>query len=117
MRAFDRGSGRGCALALAEAGCDVVINGRDKTSLADTDDGVASPLSVMVTPVMAEVESPKGSGTLMSDTVPHIQINDNAGRLRHNSARRPNSERFAHRCIPATPAMLLAGTSLLTAAC
>jgi len=34
--ASSRGLGRGCALALAQAGCDVVINGRDKARLEAT---------------------------------------------------------------------------------
>ena len=31
--ASSRGLGRGCALALAEAGCDLVVNGRDAKAL------------------------------------------------------------------------------------
>ena len=34
--ASSRGLGRGCALALAEAGCNLVVNGRDEKSLAAT---------------------------------------------------------------------------------
>ncbi len=34
--ASSRGLGRGCALALAEAGCDLVVNGRDAKALAAT---------------------------------------------------------------------------------
>ena len=34
--ASSRGLGRACALALAEAGCDIIINGRDDAALAET---------------------------------------------------------------------------------
>ena len=34
--ASSRGLGYGCAKALAEAGCEVVINGRDEKKLAET---------------------------------------------------------------------------------
>ena len=34
--ASSRGLGRGCAMALAEAGCDLVINGRDEAALDRT---------------------------------------------------------------------------------
>ena len=34
--ASSRGLGRGCAMALAEAGCDLVVNGRDAKALAAT---------------------------------------------------------------------------------
>ena len=34
--ASSRGLGRGCAFALAEAGCDVVVNGRDHAALEAT---------------------------------------------------------------------------------
>ena len=32
--ASSSGLGRGCAMALAEAGCDLVVNGRDAEALA-----------------------------------------------------------------------------------
>jgi len=34
--ASSRGLGRACAMALAEAGCDVVVNGRDESTLSQT---------------------------------------------------------------------------------
>ena len=43
--ASSRGLGRGCATALAEAGCDLVLNGRDAEVLfvGDMTDGAAGP--------------------------------------------------------------------------
>jgi 3-oxoacyl-[acyl-carrier protein] reductase len=41
--ASSRGLGRGCALALAEAGCDLVVNGRDAKALAATAQGNPRP--------------------------------------------------------------------------
>ena len=35
--ASSRGLGRGCALALAQAGCELVINGRDAIAFLETD--------------------------------------------------------------------------------
>ena len=40
--ASSRGLGRGCALALAEAGCDLVVNGRDAASLRRTAEDLAA---------------------------------------------------------------------------
>ncbi len=34
--ASSRGLGRGCALALAQAGCEVIVNGRDGKTLEAT---------------------------------------------------------------------------------
>ncbi|MFC0283000.1 SDR family oxidoreductase [Camelimonas abortus] len=36
VSASSRGLGRACAMALAEAGCDVIINGRDAQAVAET---------------------------------------------------------------------------------
>ncbi len=78
--ASSRGLGRGCALALAEAGCEVVINGRDEAALAATAADIASRYSVTVTPVAADVGSPQGRAALLSACPdPDVLVNNNAG--------------------------------------
>ena len=42
--ASSRGLGKGCAMALAEAGCDLVVNGRDADVACRDRRGTARPL-------------------------------------------------------------------------
>ena len=49
--ASSRGLGRGCAMALAEAGCDLVVNGRDAKALAATASEIRDRFGVGVTEV------------------------------------------------------------------
>lgn len=55
--ASSRGLGRGCALALAEAGCELVLNGRDAATLAKTAEELRRSFSVEVTEIVADVSS------------------------------------------------------------
>ena len=48
--ASSRGLGKGCAHALAEAGCDVVINGRDAAVLAATAQRLTEATGRTITP-------------------------------------------------------------------
>ncbi len=77
--ASSRGLGFACAKALAEAGCEIVINGRDKERLA----AAAAELKktgAKVTPVVADVASPDGQKALFDACAkPDILINNNAG--------------------------------------
>jgi len=77
--ASSRGLGLGCAKALAAAGCEVVINGRDEAHLAT----VAAELKksgAKVIPVAADVASPEGQKALFAACPePDILINNNAG--------------------------------------
>jgi 3-oxoacyl-[acyl-carrier protein] reductase len=77
--ASSRGLGKACARALAEAGCEVVINGRDRQRLEAT----AAELSiagVKVIPVVADVATPEGQQTLLAACpAPDILVNNNAG--------------------------------------
>src|SRR5690606_12309511 len=49
--ASSRGLGRGCAAALAEAGCDLVLNGRDRAVLAATAQEIRAAYGVDVVEV------------------------------------------------------------------
>lgn len=78
--ASSRGLGKGCALALAEAGCTIVINGRDKVALeataAEIERGYASP----VTAVTADISTPEGQQAVLSACPkPDILVNNNGG--------------------------------------
>jgi 3-oxoacyl-[acyl-carrier protein] reductase len=78
--ASSRGLGRACALKLAEAGCEVVINGRDLEQLEATADAIRKATSAKITPVVGDVASPEGQSALFEACPePDILINNNAG--------------------------------------
>jgi 3-oxoacyl-[acyl-carrier protein] reductase len=78
--ASSRGLGKACAEKLAEAGVDVVINGRDEARLAATAAEMAKRYGVKVTPVVADVATPEGQKALVAACpAPDILINTNAG--------------------------------------
>ncbi|MBN9034987.1 MAG: SDR family oxidoreductase [Rhizobiales bacterium] len=78
--ASSRGLGRGCATALAEAGCDLVLNGRDEAALAATADDLRKRFGVKVETVAADVSSRDGQKALLS-AFPQVDIlvNNNGG--------------------------------------
>jgi 3-oxoacyl-[acyl-carrier protein] reductase len=78
--ASSRGLGKGCARALAEAGCEVVVNGRDAKTLEATATELANLTGAKVTPVTADVATPEGQKALLAACPqPDILINNNAG--------------------------------------
>jgi 3-oxoacyl-[acyl-carrier protein] reductase len=78
--ASSRGLGRGCALALAEAGCDVVINGRDKARLEATVAEIRKAAPGKITAVAADVATAEGQTALFKACPePDILVNNNAG--------------------------------------
>ncbi len=78
--ASSRGLGKACAGALAEAGCEVVINGRDAARLEATAAEIAKTTGAKVIPVAADVGSLDGQQALLSACPePDILINNNAG--------------------------------------
>jgi 3-oxoacyl-[acyl-carrier protein] reductase len=78
--ASSRGLGRSCAMALAEAGCTVVINGRDQKTLAATAQEIARLTGSHVIPVAADVGTPEGRDALLAACPsPDILVNNNAG--------------------------------------
>ena len=78
--ASSRGLGRACARALAEAGCQVVINGRDRDALEATAAELRNTAAAQVTAVQADVATPEGQAALLSACPePDILVNNNAG--------------------------------------
>jgi 3-oxoacyl-[acyl-carrier protein] reductase len=78
--ASSRGLGRSCAEALAGAGCDVVVNGRDAATLEATASAIRASSSVTVTAVVADVATADGQAALLEACPePDILVNNNGG--------------------------------------
>jgi 3-oxoacyl-[acyl-carrier protein] reductase len=78
--ASSQGLGKGCALALAEAGVSVVINGRNRELLEATAGEIRSAAHVEVTPVLGDVSSREGQDALLAACPePDILVNNNGG--------------------------------------
>jgi len=78
--ASSRGLGKACARALAEAGCEVVINGRDAKTLEATAAEISKATGAKVIAVAADVATPDGQKALLAACPqPDILINNNAG--------------------------------------
>src|SRR5579872_7305943 len=78
--ASSRGLGRGCALALAEAGCDVILNGRDHASLEATGKEIDERYGVAVQLIPGDVSKPEIQAKLLA-ACPDVDIliNNNGG--------------------------------------
>lgn len=78
--ASSRGLGRGCATALAQAGCDVVINGLDKERLEATAEAIRNATGAKIIAVAADVSSLDGQKALLDACPdPDILVNNNGG--------------------------------------
>ncbi len=78
--ASSRGLGRGCALALAEAGCDLVVNGRDAEKLAETAAEIRERFGVKVTEIVADISTAEGRAAILAAAPnPDILVNNNGG--------------------------------------
>ena len=78
--ASSRGLGNACARALAEAGCEVVINGRDAKTLAAAAAELSQLTGTKVIAVAADVATAEGQKALLAACPqPDILINNNAG--------------------------------------
>ena len=78
--ASSKGLGKGCAAALAEAGCDLAINGRDADLLARTAEELRSKWGVTVVEVAGDVSRPEVQEAL-TGAFPQVDIlvNNNGG--------------------------------------
>lgn len=78
--ASSRGLGKACAMELAQAGCNLVINGRDKTALEETAQEIREATGATVGIVVADVATPEGQSRLLA-AVPYVDIlvNNNGG--------------------------------------
>src|SRR6202163_1369263 len=78
--ASSRGLGRACAQALAAAGCEVVINGRDGNALDTTAAELRRATGAKVIAVQGDVATPAGQAALFAACPePDILVNNNAG--------------------------------------
>jgi 3-oxoacyl-[acyl-carrier protein] reductase len=78
--ASSRGLGRACAMRLAEAGCEVVVNGRDAARLDATAADIRSKTGAKVIAVAADVATKEGQAALFAACPePDILIANNAG--------------------------------------
>ncbi|KAB2689038.1 SDR family oxidoreductase [Brucella tritici] len=78
--ASSKGLGRACAEALAEAGCDLILNGRNEEILAETAKTIRQTFGVKVDAVAADVSTAGGQEKLLSACpAPDILVNNNGG--------------------------------------
>jgi 3-oxoacyl-[acyl-carrier protein] reductase len=78
--ASSRGLGKGSALALAEAGCELVVNGRDAKILATTAAQIRDRFGVPVHEVPGDVSEPAVQAELLAACPsPDILVNNNGG--------------------------------------
>ena len=71
--ASSKGLGKGCALALAEAGVDLVLNARGAEALEQTAEEIRSRFQVNVTSVAADITTEEGRAAVL-DAADHIDI-------------------------------------------
>jgi 3-oxoacyl-[acyl-carrier protein] reductase len=78
--ASSRGLGKACAMVLAQAGCDIIVNGRDAAVLAQTAREIAETSGASVRAVEADVGTEAGRAALIAACPqPDILINNNGG--------------------------------------
>lgn len=78
--ASSKGLGRGCAMALAEAGVSLVLNGRDETVLRATAEGIRARFGVEVQEVAGDVSEMSIQDALLAACPePDILVNNNGG--------------------------------------
>src|SRR5262245_56055920 len=78
--ASSRGLGRACAQALAQAGCEVVINGLDAARLDATAAELRKASGAKITAVRGDVATAEGQAALFAACPePDILVNNNAG--------------------------------------
>lgn len=78
--ASSRGLGRGSAMALAEAGCDLTLNGRDAAKLGATAEEIRQRFGVRVSAVPGDVSEPAVQVALLAACpAPDVLVNNNGG--------------------------------------
>jgi 3-oxoacyl-[acyl-carrier protein] reductase len=78
--AASKGLGRGCALALAQEGVDVVISARGADALHATAEAIRAATGVRVTAVVGDVTTPEGRAALLAACPqPDILVNNAGG--------------------------------------
>ena len=83
--ASSEGLGKGCAMALAEAGCEVIVNARTQSTVESTVEEIAAATGAKVTGVAADVGTHEGQKALLAACPsPDILVNNNGGPARKN---------------------------------
>lgn len=78
--ASSKGLGKGCAIALAQAGCNIVVNGRTEDTLNATAEEIRQLTGATVTAVAADVSTAEGQAMLLAACPnPDILVNNNGG--------------------------------------
>lgn len=78
--ASSQGLGYACALALAQEGCEVFINGRDLPKLERAAEAMRRETGAKVTPIQADIATEDGRATVLAACpAPDILVNNNAG--------------------------------------
>jgi 3-oxoacyl-[acyl-carrier protein] reductase len=78
--ASSQGLGYACALALAQEGCAVFINGRHADKLATAAETLRHATGARITPVVADLNTDAGRSALLAACPePDILVNNNAG--------------------------------------
>ncbi|HMA70386.1 MAG TPA: SDR family oxidoreductase [Xanthobacteraceae bacterium] len=78
--ASSKGLGRACAKSLADAGCEVVVNGRNRDTVEAAAADIRKATGATVIAVVADVASPDGQKALFAACPePDIVVNNNAG--------------------------------------
>jgi 3-oxoacyl-[acyl-carrier protein] reductase len=78
--ASSKGLGRACAMSLAAAGCEIVVNGRNREAVEAAAADIRKATGAKVTAVAADVASPDGQSALFAACPePDILVNNNAG--------------------------------------
>ncbi len=83
--ASSEGLGKGCAVALAEAGCEVIVNARTQANVDATVAEIAAATGSKVTGIAADVGTSEGQQALLAACPnPDILVNNNGGPPRKN---------------------------------
>src|SRR5487761_2019884 len=78
--ASSKGLGKGCARALAEAGCEIVMNGRDAAVLEAAAREIAESTGAKIHAVACDVGTEAGRRALLAACpAPDILVNNNGG--------------------------------------
>ena len=78
--ASSRGLGKGCAKHLAEAGCQVILNGRNPDVTRETAEEISKNAKHEVAVVLADVSTHEGQAALLEACPePDILVNNNGG--------------------------------------
>lgn len=111
VEAASKGLGKGCAMALAEEGVDLVINARTESELMATAEEIRRKTGVTVTPVVCDITTEEGrAATLAACRHPDILIT-NAGGPPPGNFRTDDRKRW----MAALEAQLLTHVEMITA--